>query len=299
MPETLGSMLREAAETLAGLGQAAPRLEAELLLAEATGLAREQLIAWPERVIAPADAERYRDLVARRRRGEPIAYLRGRQAFWTLELAVSPDTLIPRPETELLVEVALERLPAGRPLVVLDAGTGSGAIAAALARERPAWTLIATERSAGAARVARENLRRYAPANTHVVRCDWLAAIAPGSLDALVSNPPYVAAGDRHLGEGDLPWEPRAALVAGADGLDAIRRLAAEGRSALRPGGLLALEHGYDQGPAVRDLLARHGYDAIATRPDLAGLERVTLGLAPDLLEENVAANERRATVAL
>jgi release factor glutamine methyltransferase len=292
--ETLGSVLREAAEALADLPQAAPRLEAELLLAEATGLAREQLIAWPERDIDPAAAARYRDLVSRRRRGEPIAYLRGRQAFWGLELAVSADTLIPRPETELLVEVALERLPAGRPLVVLDAGTGSGAIAAALARERPAWTLIATERSAGAARVAQDNLRRYAPANTHLVRCDWLAAIAPRSLDALISNPPYVTAGDRHLSEGDLPWEPRAALVAGADGLNAIRRLAAEGRSALRPGGLLALEHGYDQGPAVRDVLARHGYDAIETRPDLAGHERVTLGFAPDLLEEKLAASERK-----
>lgn len=280
MPETLGSVLREAAETLAGLPQGAPRLESELLLAEATGLAREWLVAWPERVIEPAVAERFRDLVVRRRRGEPIAYLRGRQAFWSLELAVSPDTLIPRPETELLVEVALERLPPGRPLVVLDAGTGSGAIAAALAQERPAWTLIATERCAGAALVARDNLRRYAPGNTHLVRGDWLAAIAPASLDALISNPPYVAEGDPHLGEGDLPWEPRTALVAGADGLDAIRRLATEGRTCLRPGGLFALEHGYDQGPAVRDVLARHGYTATTTRRDLAGHERVTLGYA-------------------
>ena len=294
MAETLGSLLREAVQALAELPQALPRLEGELLLAEATGLTREQLIAWPEREPDPVAAARFRDLVARRRRGEPIAYLRRRQAFWGLEFAVSPETLIPRPETELLVELALARLPAEVPLVVLDAGTGSGAIAAALAHERPAWGLIATERSAGAARVARDNLRRYAPGNAHLVRGDWLAAISPSSLDALISNPPYVVEGDPHLGEGDLPWEPPSALVAGGDGLDAIRRLAAEARTCLRPGGLLALEHGYDQGPAVRDILARHGYSAIETRRDLVGHERVTLGLVRDLVEEKLAANERK-----
>jgi release factor glutamine methyltransferase len=291
--EPLGSVLREAAQALADLPQATPRLEAELLLADATGLPREQLIAWPERNIDPAAAERYRDLVSRRRRGEPIAYLRGRQSFWSLELAVSPDTLIPRPETELLVEIALERLPAELPLVVLDAGTGSGAIAAALAHERPAWTLVATEQSARAVRVAHGNLRRYAPRNAHLVLCDWLRAVAPRSLDALLSNPPYVAEGDPHLSEGDLPWEPRGALVAGPDGLDAIRRLAPEAAICLRRGGLLALEHGYDQGAAVRAIFARHGYSGIETRRDLAGHERVTLGVAPESLEGNLAANER------
>lgn len=293
MTETIGALLREAAQALAGLPQAAPRLEAELLLAEATGLPRERLVAWPEREIEPAVAERYRDLVSRRRRGEPIAYLRGRQSFWSLELAVSPDTLIPRPETELLVEIALERLPAERPLIVLDAGTGSGAIAAALAHERPAWTLVATEQSAGAAHVAHGNVQHCAPRNAHLVLCDWLRAVAPRSLDALLSNPPYVAEGDAHLSEGDLPWEPRGALVAGPDGLDAIRRLAPEGAICLRRGGLLALEHGYDQGAAVRAIFARHGYSGIETRRDLAGHERVTLGLAPESSEENLAAKER------
>jgi release factor glutamine methyltransferase len=277
----IGALLRGAAARLAGLPQALPGLEAELLLAEATGLSRAQLFAWPERALAPVQAARFEALLARRLAGEPMAHIRGRQAFWTLELEVTPDTLIPRPETELLVETALELLAAEAPLLVADAGTGSGAIAAALAVERPAWTLVAIERGAAAAAVAARNLRRCAAANARLVRGDWLAPIAPSSLDAVVANPPYIPAGDPHLGRGDLPREPRSALSAGADGLDAVRRIAPQALARLKPGGLLALEHGFDQAAAVTGILAARGFERIATRRDLAGQPRVTLGRTP------------------
>lgn len=273
---SVGAALREATRRLSTLPQAEPRLEAELLLGEATGLTRTQVFAWPERILTAAQRSRFEALVRRRARGEPIAYLRGRQAFWSLDLAVTPDTLIPRPETELLVEIALTRLPAEAPLRIADAGTGSGAIAAALARERPRWSLIATERHAGAARVAAENLRRWAPGNTRLVRCNWLAALAPASLNALLGNPPYIPEEDPHLARGDLRFEPRSALAAGPDGLDAIRHLATEARRCLLPAGLIVLEHGFDQGAEVREILGAAGLTGMRTHRDLAGHPRAT-----------------------
>ncbi|CAD7856045.1 MAG: Peptide chain release factor N(5)-glutamine methyltransferase (EC 2.1.1.297) [Olavius algarvensis Gamma 1 endosymbiont] len=275
---SIGTVLRETAESLAELPQASPHLEAILLLREATGREHTELLAWPETEIPAADLARFDLLVQRRLAGEPIAHIRGQQAFWTLELQVTPATLIPRPETELLVELALERLPAEVPLLVLDAGAGSGAIAAALASERPAWTLIATDRSQEATRIAGKNLRRYTLGNAGVVNCDWLTPIADGSLHAIVGNPPYLSPTDPHLEQGDLPWEPRGALVAGADGLDAIRTLSAQAASRLRPAGFIALEHGFDQGPAVRGIFNRHGFEDILTHRDLSGRERATTG---------------------
>lgn len=275
---SIGGLLREAARRFAILPQAEPRLEAELLLTEATGLRREQLVAWPERTLEPPDRARFEALVGRRLSGEPIAYIRGRQAFWTLDLRVTPDTLIPRPETELLVDIALELLPAHEPLTVADAGTGSGAIAAALASERPRWVLIAIEHSAPASRVAAGNLNRDVGANARVIRADWLSPLAARSVDAVVANPPYIRDDDPHLDLGDLPREPAKALVSGPDGLDAIRRIAAQAMACLKPGGLLALEHGFDQGDPVRAILAGHGFNGVETRADLAGHPRATLG---------------------
>ena len=276
-PADLGALLAETTRRLKALPQAEPRLEAECLLMEATGASRESLLAWPERLPTPEQAVRLAALLARRLAGEPIAQIRGRRAFWNQELKVSPATLIPRPETELLVEIALEKLPATAPLVVADAGTGSGAIALALALERPEWTLLALEISPGAAAVAADNLRRHGAHRARVIRADWLAPLAPASLDALITNPPYIPEADPHLQRGDLPREPRIALAAGADGLDAIRRILPEARTCLKPGGLLALEHGFDQGPAVRELLAASGFQDIETRTDLAGHPRATL----------------------
>lgn len=271
--------LRAAAAALARLPDGAPRLEAELLLAEATGWPRTRLLAWPERTLEPVAAVEFDALLARRLAGEPIAYIRGRQAFWTLDLLVTGDTLIPRPETERLVETALERLDGARPIRVADLGTGCGAVAAALARERPGWTLAATDRSERALAVARGNFRRLGLERVLALRADWLSPFAGASLDAVVSNPPYVPESDPHLRRGDPSREPRSALTPGGDGLAAIRRIAGQAHRCLRAGGLLAVEHGFDQGSAVRKLMAERGYRGIETLVDLAGHERVTLCL--------------------
>ena len=277
----VGDCLTAAAAALARLPQASPRLESELLLAEATGWPRTRLVAWPEQGLDPEAAARFDALLARRLAGEPLAYIRQRQSFWTLELRVTPDTLIPRPETELLVEIALNLLDPNQPLRVADLGTGSGAIAAAVASERPAWSLIATDRSAAALEVARGNFRDLGLGHLTTLRANWLAPFGHASLDVVLSNPPYVAAGDPHLRQGDLPFEPPSALASGPDGLDAIRRIAEDARRCLKPGGLVVLEHGCDQGEPVRRLLQAAGLVGIETRHDLSEHERVTVGLAP------------------
>jgi release factor glutamine methyltransferase len=274
---SIGQALAATTARLTGLPDGSPRLEAEILIGEVTGLDRARILAWPEAALASDAQQRLAALVERRSRGEPIAYILGHRGFWTLDLAVTPETLIPRPETELLVELALARLPDEAPLLVADLGTGSGAIAAALASERASWTLIATDRSIAALSVTRTNARRLRLANLQVLAADWLTPFAPGTLDAVLSNPPYVRCGDPHLTRGDLRYEPRCALAAGPDGLDAIRRIAAAAPSRLKPGGLLALEHGWDQGFAVRDLLGQAGLTGAETVCDLAGHERVTL----------------------
>jgi release factor glutamine methyltransferase len=274
------ALLRHAAAALAAVPGGTPGLEAELLLSQATGLPRTRLIAWPEEHIEPEARAVFDALLARRLSGEPIAYIRGRQEFWSLELRVTPATLIPRPETELLVETALERLAGSKPLRIADLGTGSGAIAAALASERPAWRIFATDRSAAALEVARQNFIRLQLGRITPLRADWLHAFAVESLDALVCNPPYVAERDTHLVRGDLRFEPREALTPGGDGLDAYRAIAAQSRRCLRPGGLLLLEHGYDQGSDVRRILADAGLAEPRTRSDLAGHDRVTMARA-------------------
>ena len=291
MPETASigvlhhrtdAILARATAALADLQDATPRLEAELLLAEATGWTRTSLLAWPERAPSAEAAAAFEALLVRRLAGEPIAYLRGRQEFWTLELRVTPDTLIPRPETELLVEIALERLDAQRPLQIADLGTGSGAIAAAVASERPGWSLFATDRSAAALAVARGNFRALGLERIGCLQMDWLAALAPDSLDAILSNPPYVAEQDPHLDRGDPRFEPRSALTPGGDGLDAVRAVAADAGRCLHPGGLLAVEHGFDQGDAARGIFASAGLHRVETCRDPAGLDRVTLGYLPN-----------------
>ncbi|WP_295588369.1 peptide chain release factor N(5)-glutamine methyltransferase [uncultured Lamprocystis sp.] len=274
----VGQALRNAAAALARLPQASPRLEAELLLTEATGWPRIRLVAWPETPLTPAAAARFAALLARRLAGEPIAYIRGHQEFWTLDLRVTPDTLIPRPETELLVEIALELPDPDRPHRVADLGTGSGAIAAAVAVERPAWRVIASDRSAAALVIAQSNFRTLGLAHCFPLLGDWLTPIADGTLDLILANPPYIAAADPHLDQGDLPFEPRTALAAGPDGLDAIRDIMADAMRCLRPGGLLAIEHGCAQGESVRALFNGQGLINPETRRDLAGQDRVTLG---------------------
>ncbi|NEV62982.1 peptide chain release factor N(5)-glutamine methyltransferase [Thiorhodococcus minor] len=276
-PAAVAQILKDAARRLSQIPESTPRLEAELLLTEATGWSRTTLIAWPERTLSQAAASKLEGLIQRRLAGEPIAYIRGRQAFWTFELEVTPATLIPRPETELIVETVLELRREYAALQVADLGTGSGAIAAAVASERPDWKVIATDRSAEALGVARKNLRALGLGKVRLARANWLDALAPASLDAILSNPPYVAEGDPHLQRGDLRFEPADALCPGGDGLDAIRAIAGTAHLCLRPGGLVVVEHGFDQGARVRQLFEQHGLEHAETRADLAGLDRVTL----------------------
>ncbi|HEV7166051.1 MAG TPA: peptide chain release factor N(5)-glutamine methyltransferase [Gammaproteobacteria bacterium] len=281
MPDTLKSLLDDAAEVLADASPA-PRLDAELLLAHALGKGRSHLHAHPEETPSPAALESFRGSVAARRRGEPIAYLTSKREFWSLELKVNPATLIPRHETELLVELALRRTPAGADWDLLDLGTGSGAVALALARERPRCRVTATDMSAEALAVAASNAAALSIGNVEFVQGDWFAPLARRRFKLAVSNPPYVREHDPHLQMGDVRFEPRAALASGADGLDDLRRIVAAASVHLEPRGWLLLEHGHDQGAAVRALLAAHGYTAPDTFKDLSGRDRVSGGIRTD-----------------
>ncbi len=249
-----------------------------LLLALALDVPRAWLLAHGEQRPDNAARDRFKALLTRRLAGEPMAYLRGRQGFWSLDLDVTPDVLVPRPETERLVELALARMGArGR---LTDLGTGSGAIALALASERPDWQIIATDRSAAALAVAAGNAHRL---GLHVEfrHGDWFAPLAGERFNIIVSNPPYIAPDDTCLQGDGVRHEPRAALAAAADGLADLATITAAAPDHLLPGGWLLLEHGADQDPAVRELLAGAGFEGIATHVDLAGRPRVTLGQQP------------------
>jgi release factor glutamine methyltransferase len=260
-------------------------LDAQVLLAHVVGKDRAWLAARIDAPLAVAFAEAFAELAARRRAGEPVAYLTGMREFWGLPLVVSPAVLIPRPETETLVEIALSRLPIDRETRVLELGTGSGAIALAIARERPLARVLATDVSGAALAVARENARRLALANVEFAQSDWyeiVSAVWPGvRFDLIVSNPPYVAPGDPHLAQGDVRFEPAVALSPGGDGLAAIRRIVAGARECLAEEGTLALEHGYDQAEAVRALLEAGGWSEIVSATDLAGIARAIAGRRP------------------
>lgn len=252
--------------------------EAGVLLAHALGVDRGWLFAHAGDALAPDAAARFEALLAARIAGTPVAHLTGRRGFWTFDLAVSPDTLIPRPETERLVELALARLPPDRPLRVLDLGTGTGAIALALACERPAWQVLGVDRVSEAVQLAERNRARLGLGNARFVESVWFSTLGGERFALIVGNPPYIAADDRHLSEGDVRFEPASALVAGEDGLDDIRRIVAEAPEHLEAGGWLLLEHGYDQAEAVRALFAARGFAAVESRRDLGGHQRITLG---------------------
>ena len=254
------------------------RLDAEVLLAQALGWSRVRLLAHSGASLDPARARRFEALVERRRDGEPIAYITGRREFWSLDLAVTPDTLIPRPETEHLVEAVLGVVAEDGTATIADVGTGAGTVALALALERPRSFVLGSDHSAAAVEVARANAARLGTGNVSFIVADACAALAPRRWSVIVSNPPYVAEHDPHLLTGDVRFEPRAALVAGPRGLAMLETLARQGPARLTDGGWLVLEHGHDQGPAVRALLSRAGLGAIETIRDLAGNERVTLG---------------------
>ena len=253
------------------------RIDARLLLCHVTGRVPSYLIAYPETALASDDAARFAALVARRVRGEPVAYLVGSREFYGRAFRVTPDVLIPRPETELVIEIAQAAF-AVPPQKVLDLGTGSGALAVTLAKLWPDASVLGVDCSPAALAIARDNAQRLG-ARAVFLQSDWFSALdAAARFDLVVANPPYVAATDPHLAQGDVRFEPSSALAAGADGLDDIRRIAAGVAACLAPGGCVLVEHGYDQAAAVRALLAKAGLARIRSWQDLAGIERVSGG---------------------
>ena len=278
--KTVRAWLDEGARALPG---DEARRETALLLRHVLGVSEAWLVAHADDSIDPAHAAAFRDLVARRAHGEPVAYLTGTRGFHAVALRVTPDVLIPRPETELLVDCALQRIPRDAGCAVADLGTGSGAIALAIAKARPRAKLVATDASRAALEVARANAARLAIGNVEFCQGDWCAPLGDASFDVIVSNPPYIAEGDPHLHEGDLRFEPAAALASGDDGLDAIRVIIRDAHAHLHEGGWLMFEHGFDQGPAVRELLAAHGYVDVFTERDLEDRERVSGGVHHDV----------------
>lgn len=283
MPRTLDELLHATRTRLQAAGIENPGLEARLLLGAALEVSATYLIAHGADPVSDAQRAAVEALLARREAGEPVAHILGRRGFWTLELGVSPACLIPRPETELLVEHALAAIDASgraRPRV-LDLGTGSGAIILALKAERPQIHAVASDRSRDALGQARANAREHG-LEVLFLAGEWLAPLSPEyRFDVIVSNPPYIAPGDPHLTRGDLRFEPATALVAEDAGLADLRAITDHARDHLAPGGRLILEHGFDQGERVRQCLAATGYQAIASHRDAAGHERITTALCP------------------
>ncbi|MGS2724403.1 peptide chain release factor N(5)-glutamine methyltransferase [Porticoccus sp. GXU_MW_L64] len=272
---TLTESLRWAVDIIACSDS--PRLDAEVLLCHVLGCERSYLYTWPERELSDQQLGAFQDAVTRRQQGEPVAHITGEREFWSLPLQVTPDTLIPRPETELLVEVALD-LPLPTEARVLDLGTGTGAIALALASERAAWQVDAVDVVAAAVTLAARNGMRLNLDNVQVWQSRWFDSVDAGDYQLIISNPPYIDPADRHLDQGDVRFEPHSALVAKDAGLADIRTIVGAAPDHLQHGGWLLLEHGYDQGQAVRQLFRDGGFGGVQTRRDLAGHERVTLG---------------------
>lgn len=258
-----------------------PRLDAKVLLRHVTNLTDADLITRSNQKIDTDLECRYKKLVTRRKAGEPVAYLTGAREFWSLELKVTEDTLIPRPETELLVETALALMKKGRRYRVLDLGTGTGAIALAIASERPLALLTATDTSRSALEVASQNAVKLELTNIEFVHSSWFESLGGREFDVIISNPPYVAAGDRHLREDDVRFEPVKALVSGVDGLDDLNHIIGRSQRFLKTSGYLLVEHGYHQGDSVRHGFEKTGYCNIRQCSDLSGVPRITAGQSP------------------
>ncbi len=275
--QTIKTALDEAAKQLRSTSASA-LLDAEILLSQILEKNRTYLRAWPETVLPQELIEEFNLLISIRKQGCPVAYLVRTREFWSREFHVTPDVLIPRPETELLVELALKRIPPHTPCQILDLGTGSGIIAITLATERPQASIIATDISPAALEVAKLNAVRHQVETVIFYQSAWFDDVPSGQFDLILSNPPYLAEHDPHLHSGDLRFEPQHALVAGKTGLEDIANIAENACHRLNPGGYLLLEHGYEQGLSVRNLLVNSGYSNIETFEDLAGLPRVTMG---------------------
>jgi release factor glutamine methyltransferase len=276
---TIAQALKQAIEQLSDIKDTIPRLEAEILLSSLLDKPRSYLMAWPDKKLTGEQMESFHVMIERRTTHEPIAYITGCREFWSLDLEVTPDTLIPRPETEILVEMALEHIPKQQPMNIADLGTGSGAIAAAIGCERPLCQIVATDFSQETLKVAQRNFSRLGLGNIKTSMGEWCHALPPEQLfDIIVSNPPYVAEGDGHLAHDGLPWEPQRALRSGDDGLNDISQIISDTPDHIASGGWLFLEHGFDQGERVRSLLKKAGFSSIYTSLDLSGHDRVSAG---------------------
>jgi release factor glutamine methyltransferase len=273
------STLLNQATAEAGLGL--QRIDTEFLLAHCLGKTRSWLYAFSDQQLSDRQVEDFMAMAKRRVAGEPVAYITGRRGFWSLDLHVSPDTLIPRPETELLVELALACISPRDQSSVLDLGTGSGAIALALAHERPGSQVTAVDVSEPALAIANRNAAELKLRNLVLIRSHWFAELGNQLFDVIASNPPYIEADDAHLAQGDLRFEPRSALASGEDGLDDIRVIVAEAPQHLSPNGWLLIEHGWNQGAAIRQLFSAAGFVDVVTEQDLEQRDRVTLGRVP------------------
>lgn len=271
---TIEDALMLAKVQLSGTGS--PRIDAEVLLCHILQCQPTHLHTWPDQVLTNEQQTRYEILVAERLAGKPVAHLTGERGFWSLDLKVTADTLIPRSDTELLVELALERLNAG--MTIVDLGTGSGSIALALATEQPAVKILATDYSMAALKVAKENIVRHQLSNIALLQGNWCQAITAESFDMVVSNPPYIEQDDPHLSQGDVRFEPLSALASGPEGLDDIGRIVTESARCLKPAGWLLVEHGYHQSTAVRALFSDAGFENIMAMQDIGGQDRVVLG---------------------
>jgi release factor glutamine methyltransferase len=278
----IGAALDDATGQLSAVSES-PRLDAELLLARSLDVARSYLFAHPEEPMDPGAVARFREVLDKRVEGMPMAYITGEKEFWSMTLMVNPATLVPRPDTETLVDQALTRIPRRAAMRIVDLGTGSGAVALAIARERPLCQVVATDISTDALAVASLNARELAIPNVEFVAGHWMEAIAGRTFDLIVSNPPYVASDDPHLAT--LRHEPVSALAAGADGLDAIREIAATAMAVLEPGGELLLEHGANQADGVGDILREQGWTECRVVNDLSGQPRVSTARKPVRIE--------------
>lgn len=255
-----------------------PNLEAEILLSYVLHKNRAYLYAHPEEPVSPEHNEAYEKLLVERARGVPIAYLTGEREFWSLNLIVNQHTLIPRHETELLVEQALEKIPNLPNTRILELGTGSGAIALALAKERPKWDIFACDISEEALVIAKKNASRHQITNVHFYHSDWFSTIPQGHYQAIISNPPYIAEQDPYLQEGDLRFEPQNALTSSQEGLADLQLIIKQGYDYLRPGGLILLEHGCSQQQNIKAILKKTGYNNTICIKDLQGHDRVSIG---------------------
>ena len=277
-PQALLNQARQQLAAELGLEASEARIEAQMLLGEALNVSRAWMIANAEATLTPELGDRFFALLQKRLRGEPMAYILGRREFYGLEFSVGPGVLIPRPDTETLVEAALQRIPAQSPIRILDLGTGSGAIAIAIAVHRPQARVVAVDSSPAALDIARKNAAALGAGNLLLLGSDWFLALDQQRFEIIVSNPPYIAAADPHLSQGDLRFEPPTALASGPDGLDDIRRIVEAAPEYLSAGGWLLLEHGYDQSGRVAELLQAGGFAEVGHATDLAGIERVTFG---------------------